>query len=178
VWNSYNPGRGAAPFLTLTWVLFEYDSGPIQIHMEAGMAKVKTSGLIVALIGFLIIVTPNWILPVCEGLLELANGKQVPMRCFWTARSEMVLGGLVLISGLMIAYVNSSEARRRLNHQVVFLGLATILVPLFIIPTCMNPDMACNVGTKPALLLLGGLTMALGLFGSRATDSVPRTVQT
>jgi len=129
------------------------------------MKKLKVPGLITAAVGVLIIITPI-ILPVCEGLLELVNGKQVPMRCFWTARAEMILGALVVIAGLTIAFAKNAEARRRLNYQVSFLGLATILTPLFIIPTCMNPDMACNVGTKPALIILGVVTMGLGLYGS------------
>lgn len=138
------------------------------------MKKPNTLGLLIAVTGLLIIITPNWLLPVCEGLLELVNGKQVPMRCFWTARAEMVIGALVLIAGLLVAFANSPEARQRLNHQVAALGLFTILTPLIIIPTCMNPDMDCNVGTKPALILLGGLTLALGIFGSiRAKSKTP-----
>lgn len=137
------------------------------------MIKSRTLAILIAVTGLFIIITPNWILPVCEGLLDLVNGKQVPMRCFWTARAEMVIGGLVLLSGLLLAYVKNAEARRRVSHQVLFLGAATILIPLYLIPTCMNPDMACNVGTKPALLLLGGLTLLLGFVGSRATSTAP-----
>ena len=133
------------------------------------MKKPNIAGLITAAMGFLIIIVPNWVLPVCEGMLELTNGNHVPMRCFWTARAEIVLGALVLIAGLMVAFLSSAEARRRLNHLVAFLGVAVILTPLYIIPTCMNPDMACNVGTKPALIILGGITVALGLYGSRAS---------
>lgn len=132
------------------------------------MKKPDIAGLITAAMGFLIIIVPNWVLPVCEGMLELADGRHVPMRCFWTARAEIVLGALVLIAGLMVAFLSSAEARRRLHHLVAFLGVAVILTPLYIIPTCMNPDMACNVGTKPALIILGGITLALGLYGSRA----------
>jgi hypothetical protein len=142
-----------------------YKKGKITI-----MKKINLSGVITAIVGLLIILTPI-IFPICEGLLELANGKQVPMRCFWTARTEMVIGGLVLLSGLMIAMITSAETRQRLNHQVAFLGLATILIPLYIVPTCMHPDMACNVGTKPALLILGGITLLLGLIGSRKPKS-------
>ena len=129
------------------------------------MKKFNTMGLATAVVGVLIALTPV-ILPVCQGLLELTNGKQVPMRCFWTARAEMIIGGLVVITGLLITFAKSEDARRRLNNQVGFLGLATILTPLFIIPTCMNPDMACNIGTKPALIILGVITMGLGLYGS------------
>ena len=132
------------------------------------MKRVNTSGIVTTVLGLLIVITPI-ILPVCTGLLELANGKQVPMRCHWTARAEMLLGVLVMIVGLMIAFLKSQDERRRLHHQVAILGAATILTPLFIIPTCMNPDMACNVATKPALIILGGIVLLVGLAGSRTT---------
>jgi len=88
------------------------------------------------------------------------------MRCFWTARAEMLIGALVLIAGIFVAFAKTEEARKRLNNQIIFLGLATILTPLFIIPTCMNPDMSCNIGTKPALIILGVVVTGLGLYGS------------
>jgi hypothetical protein len=131
------------------------------------MKTSKIASLVTAAMGFLIIIVPNWVLPVCDGLLELANGKQVPMRCFWTARAEMTLGGLILIGGLLLTFRSSAETRRRFNQLVTALGLAVILTPLYIIPTCTHPDMACNVGTKPALLLLGAVTLAIGLYASR-----------
>jgi hypothetical protein len=40
----------------------------------------------------------------------------------------------------------------------------------------MNPDMACNVGTKPALVILGGLVLIVGLLGSRAPKTPPETI--
>ncbi len=129
------------------------------------MKKLNKWGVATAIVGLLIILTPV-VFPVCQGLLELVNGKQVPMRCFWTARAEMIIGGLVVISGLLVAFARSEDARRRLNNQVVFLGLATILTPLYIIPTCMHPDMACNIATKPALIILGVVVTGLGLYGS------------
>lgn len=131
------------------------------------MKKINNFGLIVAVVGILIILTPI-VFPVCHGLLELVSGKKVPMRCFWTARAEYILGALVLIAGLMIAFLKNADSRRRLSHMVGFLGAAVILTPLYIIPTCMDPEMSCNVATKPALLILGGITLILGLFGSRA----------
>ncbi len=129
------------------------------------MKKINVFGVVIAVLGILIILTPI-VFPVCEGLLELVNGKKVPMRCFWTARAEWIIGAMVVISGLLVTFAKTDEARKRLNNQVTFLGLATILTPLFIIPTCMNPDMSCNIGTKPALIILGVVVTGLGLYGS------------
>jgi len=134
------------------------------------MKRVSTLGIVTVVLGLLIVVTPI-ILPVCQGLLELASGKQVPMSCHWTARAEMLLGVLVMIVGLMIAFLKNPGQRQRLYHQVALLGAATILTPIFIIPTCMNPDMACNIATKPALIILGGIVLLVGLAGSRTPQT-------
>ena len=131
------------------------------------MKNINKFGLIVAVVGILVILTPI-VFPVCQGLLELVSGKKVPMRCVWTARAEYMLGGLILVTGLMIAFLKNADSRRRLSHIVGLLGAFVFLTPLYIIPTCMDPEMSCNVGTKPALLILGGITLILGLVGSRA----------
>lgn len=120
----------------------------------------------VAMVGALILLTPL-ILPVCEGMLELVNGKQVPMRCHWTAHAEMLMGGVVIVVGVMLAFAKERETYRRLSNLVSILGVFVALIPLYIIPTCMNPEMSCNIGTKPALLILAGLAFILGIVGSR-----------
>jgi hypothetical protein len=131
------------------------------------MKKIDPVGLGPMGTGLLIALT-HLVFPVCQGLLTLENGKTVPMRCFWTARAEMTLGALLFLTGLVILFTQGSEGRQRLNHLVALLGLAVILTPLVIIPTCANPEMSCNIGTKPAWLISGGLTLLLGLWGSRA----------
>ena len=130
------------------------------------MQKISLAGFGPILGGLLIAATPL-VFPVCEGLLKLENGKTVPMRCFWTARAEMILGALVLLTGAVLLITKSPEGRQRLNHLVALLGLAVILTPLVLIPTCANPEMSCNLGAKPAWLVLGGLTFLYGLWGSR-----------
>ena len=132
------------------------------------MNKNRSAGLLNAGLGLLIILTPL-VLPVCQGLLQLANGKMVPMRCHWTAQAEILLGALILAAGLTQAMMKNWDARRDLGLQVAFLGLAVILTPLFIISTCTDPDMACNIGTKPALLILGAITLVSGISGRFAS---------
>lgn len=130
------------------------------------MKSPKTQGIISIVLGVLIAVTPTWILPVCDQLLKLANGKEVPMRCFWTARAEMLIGGLLAFTGILLITAKSSETQQRLSHQIAFLGLAAIATPLILIPTCASPDMPCNVGTKPTMIILGSLVIFMGLYGS------------
>ena len=135
------------------------------------MKKINFDGLINSGLGLLIILTPV-LLPVCQGLLELANGNKVPMRCHWTAQAEMILGGLILIAGLIQHFMTKYDTHS-LNLQMAFMGLAVFFIPLFLIPTCTNPDMACNVGTKPALLILGGITFLTGIYNGLSNRKEP-----
>lgn len=131
------------------------------------MKNTNVLGWGIALVGLLTAVTPSWLLPVCQNLIELANGKMIPMRCHYTAAGEMLLGGVVVVTGIMIAFTANPETYRRMSNLVIAQGMAVVLAPLYFLPTCMNPDMPCNVGTKPALILLGGMLIVLGLIGSR-----------
>jgi hypothetical protein len=124
-----------------------------------------------AVIGGLLVAATPLVFPVCQGLLKLENGNTVPMRCFWTARAELLLGALVLLTGLVTVFTRSAEGRQRLNHILALLGLAVVLTPLLLIPTCANPDMLCNLGAKPAWLILGSIVFVMGLWGSRAPKS-------
>ena len=135
------------------------------------MKKINFDGLLNSGLGLLIILTPV-LLPVCQGLLELANGNKVPMRCHWTAQAEMILGGLILIAGLIQLFMTKYDTHS-LNLQVAFMGLAVFFIPLILIPTCTNPDMACNVGTKPALLILGGITFLTGIYNGLSNRKEP-----
>lgn len=141
------------------------------------MRKPTLLGSLSALGGLLVILVPTVILPVCQGMVETKTGNLIPMRCFWTARAELAVGGLLLLTGLLHAFSRSAETRRTLSGLVLALGVTTILVPTLLIPTCASPDMACNLGTKPALLLLGGITIVLGAAGwwgvRRAAPATP-----
>jgi hypothetical protein len=143
--------------------------------MNALMQRMRASntlGWFVVLAGLAIFFMPT-LLPVCDGLLELVTGKQIPMRCHWTAQAEMMMGGLVVLNGLMLAFAQQAETKRYLFALTVVLGVVVVLMPIYLIPTCDNPDMACNIGTKPAWMILGGMTIMMGLIGLRPETRTP-----
>lgn len=130
----------------------------------------KPLGWFVVFAGLLLMLAPI-ILPVCESLMELVNGKKVPMQCHWTVRGELIIGIVIVINGLLLAFARQAETQRVLIVATVVMGVLAILTPLYILPTCMNPDMACNLGTKPAFILIGGFCILLGLVGLRPKDT-------
>lgn len=60
-------------------------------------------GIVTVLLGLLVAAVPYVFFPVCPAGLT-------PMRCFWTARAECVLGMLTAVSGVL-----SIVAARRKN---------------------------------------------------------------
>ncbi len=142
------------------------------------MKSPKLVALLEIVCGLLVAATP-FILPVCQGLLQTTTGKNVPMRCYYTGQTEIVVGLLIAVVGVLAFFFGKqAEARGALSAVVLALGAVVILIPTVIIGTCASPDMACNIGTKPALLLLGTATVILGLAGVWEAWRNPRTTPT
>lgn len=102
----------------------------------------------------------------CESagrMLTLEDGRQVSMKCHWTARAELGLALPLLAVGAMMPFSKNRGSRRMLGIAGAALGIATILLPTELIGVCMNPSMPCVSTMKPALLLMGALVMAIGL---------------
>ncbi len=126
-------------------------------------ARLTAGGLNLAL-GLLFILVPHYLLPVCDNTLTLANGVSgVPMKCFWSAMAESGLGGVVILSGLLICLTPSPEVRLGISIMNLLLALLAATLPSLLIGVCANEAMACRLGTLPALYVLAGLLMAVSL---------------
>ena len=71
------------------------------------MKKGMLSGALLVLLGLLVALMPYYILPVCP-----VHAGAMTMRCFWTARAELILGALVAAVGLFTMLRRSSPERR------------------------------------------------------------------
>ena len=121
------------------------------------------AGLIVVL-AILIGVVPQFTDCESQGRhLVLESGREIPMKCHWTAKSEIALALPLGIVGAVMAFSRRKESWRNLGIASGVLGVAVLLVPTNLIGVCMNPDMICVSAMKPALLLMGGIVTALSL---------------
>lgn len=113
---------------------------------------------VLAILGILLIIAPWTFAPVCEvqGLyVQTVTGKQLPMPCGYTARAEIGVGALVLVTAGMLLYGKSPEARRTIGTFGVALGILAMLFPTSITGMCALADHTCRTMTLPTLLLLG-----------------------
>jgi len=126
--------------------------------------KLSIPAIILVIVGILLLVGPWTFAPVCEvgGMyVKTATGMNLPMPCGWTARAELGVGALTILAGVMLAVSKSNETKRMIGIIGIALGILTILFPLYITKTCALADHPCNLLTKPFLVLLGIVAIAV-----------------
>ncbi|MBP2626619.1 MAG: hypothetical protein H6Q68_1330 [Firmicutes bacterium] len=78
--------------------------------------------------------------PVCQGHLQLMNGNEVPMKCFYTGKTSVILSILFIIVGI-------EDVLRKKISSLFFIGMGIVL---FLLPNnswgigvCKKETMAC-----------------------------------
>ncbi len=129
--------------------------------------KISIPAIILIILGILLLVGPWTFAPVCEvnGMYaKLASGVNFPMPCGWTARAEIGVGALTILAGLLLAFSKSAETRRVIGFFGIGLGILALLFPLYITKMCAMAEHPCNLVTKPVLVILGVVVLAVSLW--------------
>lgn len=128
-----------------------------------------TAGLLIVM-ALLIGIVPQFTDCASQGRqLTLENGGQMPMKCHWTAIAEIGMAVPLLAAGVLMMVSTRKESLRNLSLLGGLQGILIILLPTWLIGVCANPNMVCNSTMKPALIMLGGLTVVLGVIGVART---------
>jgi hypothetical protein len=124
----------------------------------------KLSGILIAVLAVAIGVVPLFFTCQSAGnLLTLENGRQIPMKCTWTARAAALTAGPLFVAGLMMGFSRKREALRAPTILATVLGIGAILLPTVLIGVCQHPDAPCNMVLKPALIFMGSLATGISL---------------
>jgi len=120
----------------------------------------KVVASIIIVLALLIAIVPQFTDCESQGkMLTLESGKQVSMKCHWTARAEIAVGVPLLAVGLLMLLSKRKESTRYLGIVGAVLGLMAVLLPAVLIGVCSNDDMICNSLMDPALILMGVLAI-------------------
>ena len=111
------------------------------------------TGIIFVVLGGLIALGPQHLFKTCETM----NG-QIP-KCFWSARTEIGIGALIALSGILQLVFKSAQARLGINILIALTGILAALIPTVLIGVCDMPTMKCRILTLPALLVLSILVV-------------------
>jgi hypothetical protein len=124
----------------------------------------KISASVLAVLAVIIGVVPLFFNCQHDGkALTLANGREVPMKCYWTARAAVAVAVPLLAVALFLAFSQHRETRRALSVLGAILGGLTILLPTRLIGVCQHAGASCNLVMKPTLILAGVLVIAVAL---------------
>lgn len=102
----------------------------------------------------------------CEAqgrMLTLQDGRQISMKCHWTARGELASGVILLFLGVGLLISRRKETRIILGSLGVVIGGVIILLSTTLIGVCLSPEMICNSTMKPILILGGSLVIVVCL---------------
>lgn len=123
----------------------------------------KATAITIAVLALVIGILPQFTDCASQGRnLVMANGKIVPMKCHWTAITEIVIAGSLLAVAGMMAISKAKEAKRSLNIMAIVLGAFAALTATTLIGVCASDDMICNSVMLPAMILSGLLVMVVG----------------
>lgn len=137
----------------------------------------KVAAIVIMILAVAIAAVPQFTDCLADGRqLTTADGRQIPMKCHWTARAELGLGLPILAVGALMVSNRRKDSYRTLGVLGLVLGAVTIALPTNLIGVCMNPDMVCVSTMKPALILMGallaGVSLAVVVFSFRTQADV------
>lgn len=100
--------------------------------------------------------------PVCDKMLELANGNQVHMKCFYTGQAAVALSVVLLVCALM-AFLAKKDHKKLLVVSAVG-GVMLFLLFTNLIGVCASDTMSCQ-STALWGKLAAAITVAASLAG-------------
>jgi Domain of unknown function (DUF4418) len=98
-------------------------------------------------------------------VIELTNGKTIPMTCHWTGRAALAMAVPLLAAGVLLMASRRKETWRALAAVIAVTGVMVILLPTVLIKVCANEQMTCNLIEEPTLIMAGVLAVAAGAAG-------------
>lgn len=122
--------------------------------MRGFIMKKYSIGAVIILIGVLVLFAPFGFAQVC---FPKADGSF--MKCHWMGEAVRMLGGLIVALGAVFLIFKRSRIGLAFAHTGI--GICLILLTTVVIGTCKRPDMHCNVYTKPVILLLAAVLIAV-----------------
>jgi len=137
----------------------------------------KVPGILIVLLAIAIAVVPVFTNCAYDGkMLTLANGNQVPMKCFWTAMAEIAVGIPLVAVGGLLTFSRRKETRRSLTILGAILGVFAMLLPTVLIGVCAMPTMTCNKVLLPTMMFAGTLVIVASLGSLVYSERTPEAV--
>ena len=80
--------------------------------------------------------------PVCQKMLTLTTGKEVHMKCFYTAQAALGVAVIALVAAIVV--ILASKDHKKVQFVNIACGVVLFLLFTSLIGVCASPDMACR----------------------------------
>ena len=111
--------------------------------------------------------------PVCQKMLQLQNGNETHMKCFFTAQASVALS-VVLLTIAIVTFFAKHDHKKIQIGALVTAAMILIMFTTALIGICAKPEMACHVTAawcRPAAIVAGICALVDIFSGSK--DQLP-----
>jgi len=121
--------------------------------------KRRIIGFIFTALGLLLALGPQFLFKVCPVLEDMF------MKCHWTARAEIGIGGLIAAFGILLILFTDVKMRLVLAIAVFLSSVLALLIPYVLIGGCPMHTMPCRKVAIPAITVISILLIIIsGLY--------------
>ena len=99
-------------------------------------------GVVQALAALVLIGAVKIWAPVCQKMLTLTTGKEVHMKCFYTAQASIGVAVILLVAAIVAILAKKDHKKVQLIN--IACGVVLFLLFTSLIGVCASPDMACR----------------------------------
>lgn len=123
--------------------------------------KNKIIDIIQLIVGFLIMLAPKYIAPVCP--YDASSGEK-PMKCFHMGNAVTTIGMALVVILVINILIKNDAIKLGIQIGIALLSGSAIYVSKWGIGGCMHAHMSCQMKTIPTVMILGCIMIALSCF--------------
>lgn len=113
--------------------------------------------ILIVILGVVMLLIPQFIAPVCP----IHDGHI--MKCHWMGQAVIGLGCVVAVLGLLMLISKESKVAAAFSISAALVSGLAIAVSTHLIGGCSHHHMSCQMHTIPAVTIVGGILLVLGL---------------
>ena len=117
--------------------------------------KKRIFGIVFAALGLLIALGPQFLFKVCPVMSDMY------MKCHWTAQTEIGIGAVIAILGILLALLTDPKTRLGFVVGILLTGILALLIPHVLIGGCPMHTMPCRKVAIPALTAISSLLIII-----------------
>lgn len=121
--------------------------------------KTKITGVILTILSVLMMIGPKFIFPVCQGLKDDGTF----MKCHYTQQALLCVGLVMVVLSIGTLICKQNETRILAGIGLIAGSIMSMLIPTVLIGVCKTATMSCVALTKPAVIVVGILTILVAI---------------